>query len=423
MSPTETPIQLLNQTEFLQEICIKALNRFFDIFKPELQARNLPVPIETPGSGAYYDEWAQLLAQPQLLPAAMVDAVLAIEQLAEDRPRLKAEVARVPTAVYFDHTALPVCQALQLWLWWRDQQPKEPPVAAQNGHQPGASLQPAATRNMPLPDNCRPGPPTGRFLTEAQTAVNDPTPLPPVSGPESTPCAQVACPVPEPGKMTPAQLTPCFENGPVTPHEGTPPAETPPLPDNCRPGPPTGRSSTALPQRQSPSDILERANVSPAPVPTLNQKLAPSFSHRPTGKVGRLSHELREKINLMLRDGLPYASIIAQLGDPGKELTYHNLKSWRKGGYQEWLQKQERTDRARAKEEFALEILREKDASKMHEAVLQVTAAQLCQFLAEFDAATLKEKLQGDPHNFGRLLALLPKLSDSGMKCENHRLE
>ena len=59
----------------------------------------------------------------------------------------------------------------------------------------------------------------------------------------------------------------------------------------------------------------------------------------------------------------------------------------------------------------------------MHEAILQVTAAQLCQFLAEFDPATPKEKLQGDPHNFVRLLALLPKLSESGIKCENHRLQ
>ena len=76
-----------------------------------------------------------------------------------------------------------------------------------------------------------------------------------------------------------------------------------------------------------------------------------------------------------------------------------------------------------AKEQFALDLLREKDASKLHEAPLQIAASQLCQLLADFDPAVLKEKLEKDPLNFVRLLHALSKLSQSGIKCESHRIE
>ena len=37
--------------------------------------------------------------------------------------------------------------------------------------------------------------------------------------------------------------------------------------------------------------------------------------HRRKGKVARLPYELREKINLMLQDGIPYADVIKKLGE------------------------------------------------------------------------------------------------------------
>ena len=123
----------------------------------------------------------------------------------------------------------------------------------------------------------------------------------------------------------------------------------------------------------------------------------------------------------MIRDGLPYAEIILKLGETGRGLTYHNLKRWRKGGYKEWFCELERRERARVKEQFALDILREKDASKLHEAFLQLAASELCQFLADFNCSALREKIQADPRNFIRLLNVLPKLSESGLKCEIHR--
>jgi len=144
---------------------------------------------------------------------------------------------------------------------------------------------------------------------------------------------------------------------------------------------------------------------------------------RHTGKIGRLPHAVREAINVMIHDGVPYAVIIERLGEAGKGLKHYHLARWRKTGYQEWRVEQERRDRVRAREQFSLDILREKDASKLHEAPLQIAASQLCEFVADLELTALKQKFQSDPLNFVRLLNALSKLSQSGIKCESHRVE
>jgi hypothetical protein len=97
--------------------------------------------------------------------------------------------------------------------------------------------------------------------------------------------------------------------------------------------------------------------------------------------------------------------------------------SWKKGGYQEWLKAKEREYRTRAKQQFAFDILREKDSGKLHEASLQIASSHVGEFLADFDSTVLREKIQADPLNFVRLLNALSKLSESGIKCEAHRVE
>ena len=158
------------------------------------------------------------------------------------------------------------------------------------------------------------------------------------------------------------------------------------------------------------------------PRPDQQPTPCPGSSRRRNGKVARLPQDVRERLNSLIRDGLPYADIIAQLGDAGKTLTYHNLVRWRKGGYREWEQRQEHLDALRAKQQLALDALREKDAAKLHEAVLQITATQLCQLMADLNPATLRKHLEADPHNFVRLLTLLPKLTTISLECERQRL-
>jgi len=61
------------------------------------------------------------------------------------------------------------------------------------------------------------------------------------------------------------------------------------------------------------------------------------------GKVAKLPEPIREWINQMIEDGLPYRSIINQLSEANPPLPYPisemNLSTWRKGGYREWRAK------------------------------------------------------------------------------------
>src|SRR6185503_14024333 len=60
------------------------------------------------------------------------------------------------------------------------------------------------------------------------------------------------------------------------------------------------------------------------------------------GKIARLPFAIRQAVNEMLLDGLNYRQIVSQLahlGYPG--MRPQNLSEWRKGGYQDWLERQE----------------------------------------------------------------------------------
>jgi hypothetical protein len=74
----------------------------------------------------------------------------------------------------------------------------------------------------------------------------------------------------------------------------------------------------------------------------MHSSLAILHSLRPRypGKISRLPQPLRDQLNLLLRDGLPYAAIIAALGPAGKHLNKNNLSRWRKADHQDWLAQQ-----------------------------------------------------------------------------------
>ena len=105
----------------LGAIRVKHLAQFFDQFDGLLQGRNLPLPAayQLPGSEGYCDSWLNLLNSPETLPVPLVEALLAIEELAasENRPRLEAKLREARVAnPWLDPAESPECQALQLWL-------------------------------------------------------------------------------------------------------------------------------------------------------------------------------------------------------------------------------------------------------------------------------------------------------------------
>src|SRR4051812_17800637 len=104
------------------------------------------------------------------------------------------------------------------------------------------------------------------------------------------------------------------------------------------------------------------------------------------GKIARLPKKLRDVVNLMIQDGATFEQIKTMLEKHDVfGLAKQNLTNWREGGYQDWLKEQERLEDMRAKREFALEVVRQNEGSKIHEAALQLAASQLYEVITEFD--------------------------------------
>jgi hypothetical protein len=88
-------------------------------------------------------------------------------------------------------------------------------------------------------------------------------------------------------------------------------------------------------------------NLSPQPIQNPSPKIGKTAAccraarfllhRRRRGKIANLPNDVREQLNRMLRDGLPYATIIARLGQDGNGLIPQNLSRWRKGDHQDWL--------------------------------------------------------------------------------------
>ena len=133
------------------------------------------------------------------------------------------------------------------------------------------------------------------------------------------------------------------------------------------------------------------------------------------GKIARLPEHLREKINLMLLDGLTYEAIIANLGDDGKHLNYHNLKRWRQGGYQDWLLARQAGDRSQIRHEFVQRILNQTDPKDIPSKVVSAVALQYLDNLLNLDTVALDENLQGVPGSFISLLNTLARNAEQGL--------
>ena len=153
----------------------------------------------------------------------------------------------------------------------------------------------------------------------------------------------------------------------------------------------------------------------------MRRRILPHSPWRPgkarSGKVARLPEKLRETVNLLLLDGLTYDAIIAKLGEPGKHLTYHNLKRWRQGGYQDWLLARQHGDRARIREQVLQKLTAQAAPGNLSSLMTSAVATQYMQFFLDFDHASLKENLEADAGSFISLLNSLAKTAHAGLDC------
>jgi len=159
--------------------------------------------------------------------------------------------------------------------------------------------------------------------------------------------------------------------------------------------------------------ILENPQTASEPL----LETPPSATDKPVHrKIAQLPKALRDQINSMLDDSLPYAQIIEKLQqstDPPLPypISEMNLSRWKEKGYQRYLAQQEHLDYVRGNREAALDMVAGEDTTTLPEATLQIIASQYYDLLGDFSPNSLKQKLAEDPLKYTRLVSVFARLT------------
>jgi hypothetical protein len=131
--------------------------------------------------------------------------------------------------------------------------------------------------------------------------------------------------------------------------------------------------------------------------------------HRGNGKIARLPKVLRDQVNRMLDDGVPYKAIIEKLEQstapplPYKLLEI-NISRWKDNGYQHYLRRQEWRDDLRITRESGSEMSEFTDGPKFQETLVQVALTEIFRVLQQ-------RELKPDSLNYIRLFNALARLN------------
>jgi hypothetical protein len=143
-----------------------------------------------------------------------------------------------------------------------------------------------------------------------------------------------------------------------------------------------------------------------------------------TGTVARLPSEAREEVSKMLYNGATYREIIAAMGAKGIRLQKNALTTWLRGGHQDWLSAEERLTNIERLREFAMRVVKSSEGTVVQQAAIKVAAAQIYELLMNYDPKVLKERLkEGDTSDYAKLINVMARLNDGGLKQEKYRDE
>jgi hypothetical protein len=149
----------------------------------------------------------------------------------------------------------------------------------------------------------------------------------------------------------------------------------------------------------------------------------PTYTHTRTGNVARKPKLVRDRLNNMLLDGVPFLKIIENLGDDGKDLNEDIIGRWKAGGYKDWLSDLERKEALTTTRDAALDLIKDKPAPSVQEAARTVVAAQLYELLLSFNPTTFAEALAEKPELYFRLVGALARLSEGEAVCAHRRAQ
>jgi hypothetical protein len=146
-------------------------------------------------------------------------------------------------------------------------------------------------------------------------------------------------------------------------------------------------------------------------------------NRRRRGFVARLPKTFRDKINQMLDDGHTYADIAAELQKPSNPplpypVTEDHIKTWKAGGYQDYLRNQVFADGVRATQEKVLEAAAE-DPVKFADAGVQLAATGICELLAELSQLQASDEKASD--RYARIANSMARLARVILAYEQNR--
>jgi hypothetical protein len=146
---------------------------------------------------------------------------------------------------------------------------------------------------------------------------------------------------------------------------------------------------------------------------------------RRNGKVARLPAGLRDQINRLLDDGVPYKVIIEKLGDAGKHLNEDNISNWRLGGYQDYLKAQAINDRARFQTEGAADVLRDRghvDPAQIQRVCHEIAMLHYMETLMEHGEEIARDSLKKNPAKMITLINACCNSANTGLAIEKQKL-
>jgi hypothetical protein len=140
------------------------------------------------------------------------------------------------------------------------------------------------------------------------------------------------------------------------------------------------------------------------------------------GKIGSLPKAMRDQVNVLLEDGVAFKAVGEWLGQRGHAgINAQAVGKWFRGGHRFWLEEQARLAEMKAKREFAYEVARESSGDPMHEAGLDLAAAQLFEIVCDFDVELMKEMLAKDPKRYTGMLLAFERLSRGNMAIQKFK--
>jgi hypothetical protein len=159
---------------------------------------------------------------------------------------------------------------------------------------------------------------------------------------------------------------------------------------------------------------------------TATDAISATTNRRRRGYVARLPKSVRDKINTMLDDGIPYTTIadeIQKSAIPSLTLTLtdDHIASWKAGGYQDWLKERQQVEAQRTLFEGVTNLVAKTETEELPDLTIKLVAARMCNVLTQITPTEFRANATGTPQSLPRILSLIPRLSHEALRTRMYR--